>query len=1082
MIFSFNLILFLVSTCLFLGLLNPNDDVTAAPVINISEVHGSWEDTFNDTSGIETMNGVILNEEEDYVLLDMDGCYNNFDNESIGFIKNWTYEFSSNIMNHNIINDPFYPGKCLSLKRNDNLASFAWHKLWKQYNDTYYELIKFDLTPFSMEGTEVQAYFYTKFIDVSDSVLHEVRYYWDDKRSGVPSNSASLTAVDLGWVIPNGAPNTMGDVKHFFDENLSSDVDSNPNVSLNTLLQNTKNVKYGFYQDAGTGWLQVDQVDIDNLTIRKPNYYGYLQSIDIAPNDLVGWNNLTVLKAAQRSSDYITVSVLDAATDTPLSGFADLTSSNIDLSSIDVSTYPSIKLYAKFYGNFWTPALHGWNISWTPNNKPVVDNFTIDVDTTRTLLRTNSAVISSVGIDSETPASELKATFQYMDPGNTTWQTAYLSSPVFSNGWWAVTITPPANAQLGYYDIRVQFEDPMNAVSGWWVSWGGIRVMNNLPSAPVVEILPSLPTTTDDLHANITLESVDAENEPITYTFIWYKNNESQEDLQIFNTRSLTTSVLSDKTLKDENWKCLALPFDGNDIGPGGEAEVTIMNSKPHQAVEFANIVMLEDSVLVLENKLRSVFEDIDSDELTYKAFGSENIKVNVFQANGTVTFTPKANWFGTEDISFHANDSFINSSLITVQVKVEPQNDLPIITKVGPQFTSIDYSYLEFSANQDDWLNLSVIVEDIDGDEQQGKVTYHLDITARDNLYFDPLTNELKFLPGNSDVGWHFLNISVTDNNETPPVYITQKIGIQVINVNDPPSVEIIEPAEGQQFFETGQISFDCNGDDIDLLIPDSTEKLTYKWYVRSPEYKELGLSKNISGIVLKSGEYNITVEVTDSSNAVAVDFVNIMIIEEKVIKPEEEITENFLWLGIIIVIIIVTIIVAILFFIIFKKLKKQDQLSGAELSPGTAGAQAAPTPLSAQPPAEGLPQQPQVAPLSTQQPQLALPVTTPQQPVYTQGQQPQTAMSQTQPAQPIHPQVQQSQTILPQTQPAQPIHPVQQPQTVLPQTKPSQPVYAQGPPIPPQIYTTVQPKEIVQEKKEVKEAVVEKEEESKD
>ena len=97
-------------------------------------------------------------------------------------------------------------------------------------------------------------------------------------------------------------------------------------------------------------------------------------------------------------------------------------------------------------------------------------------------------------------------------------------------------------------------------------------ISNSLPTAPVVDVIPNSPSDNEDLVATIAAASTDADNDSITYSYQWYKNDVSQVG-QTSNTLSkLLTSV-------GENWKCIVTPNDGTSNGATGQDNVTIFSS-----------------------------------------------------------------------------------------------------------------------------------------------------------------------------------------------------------------------------------------------------------------------------------------------------------------------------------------------------------------------------------------------------------------------------------------------------------------------------------------------------------------------
>ena len=107
----------------------------------------------------------------------------------------------------------------------------------------------------------------------------------------------------------------------------------------------------------------------DTLSIHASGYSytqnGTLTSTTISPSSLKTWGNLTINKTETPESS-IEVSVLDGSTNETISGFEVLQETFIDLSIINVTIHPTLRLQAKFNGTaFSTPVLHEWGVSWT---------------------------------------------------------------------------------------------------------------------------------------------------------------------------------------------------------------------------------------------------------------------------------------------------------------------------------------------------------------------------------------------------------------------------------------------------------------------------------------------------------------------------------------------------------------------------------------------------------------------------------------------------------------------------------------------------------------------------------------------
>ena len=107
-----------------------------------------------------------------------------------------------------------------------------------------------------------------------------------------------------------------------------------------------------------------------------------------------------------------------------------------------------------------------------------------------------------------------------------------------------------------------------------------VTPVNDPPTAPVVDVTPNLPLTTDDLVCTVTTLSTDPDEDTVTYTYEWYKNEILQSD-ETTVTTALTDTVSSTKTAKGEIWKCVVTPYDGTVNGTSAQDQVTIGNSPP---------------------------------------------------------------------------------------------------------------------------------------------------------------------------------------------------------------------------------------------------------------------------------------------------------------------------------------------------------------------------------------------------------------------------------------------------------------------------------------------------------------------
>lgn len=98
-------------------------------------------------------------------------------------------------------------------------------------------------------------------------------------------------------------------------------------------------------------------------------------------------------------------------------------------------------------------------------------------------------------------------------------------------------------------------------------------LVNGLPTAPTVELSPDPATSGDTLVANITVDAVDPEGDPLTYTYTWYQDGV----LTSYVTSTISPSVHA----RGEIWEVRVAASDGYGTGDYGSDSTTIENGAP---------------------------------------------------------------------------------------------------------------------------------------------------------------------------------------------------------------------------------------------------------------------------------------------------------------------------------------------------------------------------------------------------------------------------------------------------------------------------------------------------------------------
>ncbi|WP_345987289.1 tandem-95 repeat protein [Sulfurimonas sp. HSL1-2] len=163
---------------------------------------------------------------------------------------------------------------------------------------------------------------------------------------------------------------------------------------------------------------------------------------------------------------------------------------------------------------------------------------------------------------------------------------------------------------------------------------------------------------------------------------------------------------------------------------------------------------------------------DQNGDTLFVAAVSSAGHGTATLNPNGTVTYTPAANYNGPDSFTYTVGDGTGRSAEGNVSVTVTPVNDAPTIG--GTPTTSVD---------QDAPYSFTPSSGDVDGDTLTFSIANPPAWAA-----FDPATGALTGTPGNGDVGTTAdINISVTDGIATVSLPL---FSVTVVNVNDAPTI----------------------------------------------------------------------------------------------------------------------------------------------------------------------------------------------------------------------------------------------------------------------------------------------------
>jgi len=102
-----------------------------------------------------------------------------------------------------------------------------------------------------------------------------------------------------------------------------------------------------------------------------------------------------------------------------------------------------------------------------------------------------------------------------------------------------------------------------------------VTVLNTPPTAPVISIDPSDPSSDDDLACLVDYDSEDTDGDAVTYTFTWEVDGAAFTGAD--TTYETGDTVLASDTEDGDLWTCIVTPDDGDENGAAGEASVSVV-------------------------------------------------------------------------------------------------------------------------------------------------------------------------------------------------------------------------------------------------------------------------------------------------------------------------------------------------------------------------------------------------------------------------------------------------------------------------------------------------------------------------
>lgn len=286
----------------------------------------------------------------------------------------------------------------------------------------------------------------------------------------------------------------------------------------------------------------------------------------------------------------------------------------------------------------------------------------------------------------------------------------------------------------------------LSSVSGCGSDKKDAEVVNTSP-------VPESTTVTldEDTTATIRLEATDPQGDTLTYTI----TNQPQHGTLGTLTGNVVSYTPSPNYAGDD-----AISFtvsDGEIVSTPATVSLIITPRNDRPLAQDATAELEEDTPV--EISLSAT--DIDGDTLTYRVLAKPKHGTLSTLIDNLTTYTPDANYSGSDTFSFVANDGKRDSAPGSVSLTINPQNDPPISSTVT------------VSTAHNEAVDINLIATDVDGDA----LTFEI-VQGPESGTLSALTNGVvSYTPGtvytSSDTFTYLANDG-TVNSETARVTVT--------------------------------------------------------------------------------------------------------------------------------------------------------------------------------------------------------------------------------------------------------------------------------------------------------------------
>jgi hypothetical protein len=503
-------------------------------------------------------------------------------------------------------------------------------------------------------------------------------------------------------------------------------------------------------------------VDGSTATYTPDSNFNGTDTFTYKANDgTVDSNTATATITVSAVNDAPTTSAVSVTTDEDTAKAITLSGSDVD--SGDTLTYSIVSDVSN-----GSTSLSGSTVTYTPSaNFNGTDTFTYkandgSLDSNTATVTITVASVEDTPVTADVAAStdedtDVDITLDGSDGDSGDTLTYSIVSDV-SNGSTSlsgstVTYTPTANYNgSDTFTYKVNDGDEDSNTSTVTITVAAVN------DAPVT--INASGTIVEDNTQNIDLssEASDIENDSLTYSIVSDVSNGSASLSGSIVTYTPTANYNGTDTF---TWKVNDGTNDSN------ISTRTINVSAVNDAPVAQNVTGSTNENRMMQLGITLVATDVDGDDLTYSVVATNDGSVTV--SGSTATYTPDANWNGTDTFTYKANDGTVDSNTATATITVASVEDTP---------TTADVSA---STNEDTAVDITLNGSDGDGDS----LTYSVVATNNGSVTISGST--ATYTPDSNYNGTDTFTYNANDGDEDSN---TSTVTITVAAVNDAPVV----------------------------------------------------------------------------------------------------------------------------------------------------------------------------------------------------------------------------------------------------------------------------------------------------